>query len=492
MMPRRVALLRELRSVTDALYLPNQFLIVIDSDPPYISREMGKLVPESLQLHVFAHEYWHYLHNLSTVAGFQSFAITQHHVAAFGAAKAFSAAKEGQEAPNTEDGRARMNVEYALYGDPEPQDWSGIGIAEPIAVTGLDEQHDTAQYRASLVPLHHVVVQLEGRTKDGATHPGSMLLGAIALYESVAAYIENHVLASKGQGADDSLPSIPYRVAPLIAQHIVGEHHPYYAAALATLALLDTRPGKAFLDLTRRFRDERRSGRSEVEALDVVVAESQERRNAVCDLVLTQDLPELERINAGRGLSDYAVRYYGSIFRALLELRRRDPLFDLHILLGNPDGLFILFKNVDPCNVLQRYRGGDDDVGRDEIFGFDNTPQTRTESRQASRRAHFTRNSTTCARICSSLARFSTPRPPRIDAHISKRVGSKLELLRPRSAALRLGTHTPGNKTDAGTRSVSRRRTPSLRSVHALKRSERHHAIICLLSWRKQWAGSVS
>src|ERR1041384_5238428 len=89
-MPRRTALLRRLRSHTDAMYLPNQFLIVIDSDPPYILRDLGKLDPSSMQLHVFAHEYWHYLHNLSTIAGFQSLAITQHHVAAF------SAAKQGQ------------------------------------------------------------------------------------------------------------------------------------------------------------------------------------------------------------------------------------------------------------------------------------------------------------------------------------------------------------------------------------------------------------
>src|SRR5258708_13470156 len=124
-MPRRVALLHELRSATDALYLPNQFLIVIDSDPPYISRELGKLVRESLQLHVLAHEYWHYLHNVSTVAGFTPFAITQHHAAAFRAARA-------AKPMSPDDARARMNIEYPLYGVPVPPDWTALASLHPL------------------------------------------------------------------------------------------------------------------------------------------------------------------------------------------------------------------------------------------------------------------------------------------------------------------------------------------------------------------------
>ena len=231
-----------------------------------------------------------------------------------------------------------------------------------------------ADYQGGTVREQHVVVELEGADEAGTVHQGSMLLGAIALYESVAAYVEDRVLASKGQSAGDVLPSIPYRLAPLIVRHIAGEHDPYYAAALATLALLNTHPGKFFLDLVTRFGEERRNGRSDADALDSVIAETKGRRDAVSELILTKDLPELERINAGRGLSDFAVRHYGSILRGLLELRQKEPLFDLHILLGNPDGLFVLFANVDPCNVLQRYRGDSDVIGRDALFGFDLTP----------------------------------------------------------------------------------------------------------------------
>jgi len=347
--------------------LPNRFLIVLDdSNQPYISRELGRLDKDSLQLHVFAHEYWHYLHNVSTVAGFKSFSIEQHHVAAF------SAARQGLPV-NVEDRRSMTVIEYGLYGDAVPPDWPESDPSGSVAVTGVEDGEDAAPYGGKPTVVHHVCVDLSAAFEDGQTHAGTMLFGAIALYEFLAAYVEDHVLALKGQASTDTLPIVPYRLAPLLVDHIAGKVDGYFVAALATLALLDVHPGKAFVMFVRQFAEERDHGVSEEVALASIIKRSQDRRTAVFDTILSQDLPDLERVHSDRGLSEFAVKYYGSMFRGLLELRREEPLFDLHVLLAKPDGLFTLFNNVDPCNMLQRYPGDDEIVERDAIFGFDNT-----------------------------------------------------------------------------------------------------------------------
>ena len=59
------------RATDGGLYVPNHFLITLGGDQLYI---LGSDEVDSRYYHIFMHEYWHYLQNVTTVSGFRSFA----------------------------------------------------------------------------------------------------------------------------------------------------------------------------------------------------------------------------------------------------------------------------------------------------------------------------------------------------------------------------------------------------------------------------------
>ena len=67
------------KSYDSPFYLPNHFIICLDSETPFLVFEADETNRQDNKfLSIFVHEYWHYLHNITTVSGFKSFAFTQH------------------------------------------------------------------------------------------------------------------------------------------------------------------------------------------------------------------------------------------------------------------------------------------------------------------------------------------------------------------------------------------------------------------------------
>lgn len=65
-------------------YTPNQFIIFMSKSTPFIIRKPdGNFEQSDEDFAIFFHEYWHYLHNITTISGFKSFAFSQHILAPF-------------------------------------------------------------------------------------------------------------------------------------------------------------------------------------------------------------------------------------------------------------------------------------------------------------------------------------------------------------------------------------------------------------------------
>ena len=62
------------RQAAEGAYYPDAFSIRIESDPPLINpATLAMRMDDAEDFSTFVHEYWHYLQNLTTVAGFSSF-----------------------------------------------------------------------------------------------------------------------------------------------------------------------------------------------------------------------------------------------------------------------------------------------------------------------------------------------------------------------------------------------------------------------------------
>jgi len=98
-------------------YAPNHFLLTLDVGTPFIVNAVDPSLDDA-HLHVFIHEYWHYLQNVTTVSGFKCFAFTQHLLPPF--SKSLLSAGDGTSAGSTVlslEERAKMATLLALWRD---------------------------------------------------------------------------------------------------------------------------------------------------------------------------------------------------------------------------------------------------------------------------------------------------------------------------------------------------------------------------------------
>lgn len=382
-MSLRSLIKRKLEDAAGA-YQPNHFLITLDAATPFVSGPDDDPKNNNDHLHVFVHEYWHYWHNISTVSGFKSFAFTQHLLAHFASTlleNADGTSKGGlcMDASSASDVATLLRLALDLDGDDAPEpDWAA-DFDLTFTITGTREEDGALSYQGGRkAPNPRSIIEVDVRWPDGRTATDEMVLGSLAVEESVAFLVEEQIRQDLAGTAFEAPPEFPYRVVERVYEHVVGVTAPssYYPAALGTLALLGTHPGPALIAFTRMFKDAVATGAGEDAALQQVIARCQPILQKTIATVLASDLPELVDMHRGRGLLEGALNHVSDLYVRALKRRREQPLFDLDVVFPKAKAQALQDHQVQfpPCDLVQE-RDEPNNFPRDALYSFDPTPE---------------------------------------------------------------------------------------------------------------------
>lgn len=362
------------RKTSLGAYAPNHLLIELGADAPYLH---GGDPPkrDTRHRHIFVHEYWHYLQNVTTVSGFKGFAFTQHVVSHFthslssgdGSSTGNLGIGEHLRVRNATLTRLHLDVD----GDVEPYEAWADDVVDFHIVSVREDRYDQV-FGGRPAPNPLVFVEVECTVDVGGPHTSELLLGTAAIEESVAYLVEERVRSSVGESPEDPPPPLPYLLVQRLLEYVLG-HAPddWVPAALGTLSLLAPHPGKALLFAARAFAVESKRGTPDDEAVEIVCKAFKNQIYHAVSHIERFDLPELVTMHHGRGYMEHALKHIGRTFSTGLHHRLEDPLFDARAVFRPTDvwNLEDLERAYPPCDVLQE-RADDAVSPRDIIYSL--------------------------------------------------------------------------------------------------------------------------
>lgn len=376
--------IRRYRSAEGAYY-PNAFSIRIESDPPLIDPATLAMRTDDVEdFATFVHEYWHYLQNLTTVAGFGSFELfhdlaSRFHHTLVQHADGTSVGSAALDAAHAQSVQELVDILLTKRGEdcPTGVDVAQVDTFEILSIT-IDEPPLTRNGRP--VPLDRVLLAVRVHLKDGTTTDAELQFGDLCLQEGIAYEIDRMVACGgPGTPAVDNSPPFPYLVLRELAQaHSTVEIHRIDLIAIATLALLTTDPPVNFLEMLEDFGARRTAGETTRQALDGIWQDLRPHSEQVIALIIDHDLPSIVAAYQGRGLLQHAVEYLAENYVTLLRRRLQDPFFDLAPFTRNNldrPALERLFRHTLPCDTIQSLAGDEHLVNRDMLVTFGIPPE---------------------------------------------------------------------------------------------------------------------
>lgn len=401
-------------------YTPHQFLITFPKEVPFVSTPTRN--PTREWFHVFAHEFWHYWHNLSTFSGAKQFMVNQQLLALFSRTLGPTADGRSVGASVLGDDQYTVSsllaIDHNVEGDLAPQSsWITDG-GITFEVVGAAIEPGRIQYGDGDVPGDVARLHLEVVPANGNRERATMLLGTAAIEESIALLVEEHVAVMTPGAEFTTPPWFPYRLLEQTLLHLVGRGvPPPHAAGLGTLALLTTHPGPALLELGRRYRlcVEHAEARIPVDvklsihdvALTGVIAATRDIWSKSLEAI-EAELVGIVGMHKDRGLLEQAARYFLGQASTAFQARRQDPIFDVRaVFVDRPIGAVLEFqREFASCDVLQQRDGDEMLLLRDDLVriseeqrdeeGFTPSVYARTfQAQQSFLHAHIDRENGT-------------------------------------------------------------------------------------------------
>ncbi len=233
-------------------YAPNRFLIVLEEGAALLTEAASGLQLDRAHAPTFEHEYWHFLQNVTTLAGFKSFAFSQQFLPLFSRTLAPDGSSKGSLAltdAEREDLQVLLKLLDAFEGDVGPED-----EPDDVVVIQAGTMDAGLTLRGRTAPSEVAKLRLLLRFQTGEERQIEMRLGSCAIEESVAAIVEHEVADALGI-PPDPLPEFPYRVVQRVVEYAVGHSVARrIQAALGTLSLMSVHPGPALLRVTQSYR----------------------------------------------------------------------------------------------------------------------------------------------------------------------------------------------------------------------------------------------
>lgn len=363
-------------STTAGSYFSNAFSIQISEDTSVIDPDTLHVNhDDATTLSIFVHEYWHYLQNLTTVAGFVSLLLQQDLAASFSATLAEGGTSIGSaddeltnEITELIDVRNAREGELELVGH-EPDD------IDCFVIIGVEEAEYSLCLRGQPVPLAKITLNVEIELKDGSKASEQILFGQACVEEGVAYLVDRKVAgAGTGKVGADDAPPFPYWILRELA--VSGGTVDMTAieiASLGTLALLTSDPADMFLSVRDHYAQLRQEEIAVPEALNTVWQNMKPSVEAAIKQIVDVELPGLNAMYAGRGLLESAFDWLTQLYETVLCKRLDDPLFDLRPFSNNAVDkpvLADLLRTVLPCDAHISRLGSMHAVERDVLVTF--------------------------------------------------------------------------------------------------------------------------
>lgn len=340
-------------------YLPNVALIRLSSDAAFWLPQND---PTLDRLNVFVHEYLHYLHNFSTVAGIYGFVAQLRLTALFTSTVGLSGRAYGMSVLLAEEaGQVTSTLQWReyLYGSARPPFNERLyRTGGKLQLIGVRRHQEVLQLCRQEVPLDRTYIDLEVSSSTSPAQPVSIDLGSYVLMESLAFEVEKMISQNHGFDAaklDAQTPMFPYKVCRCLFEGIAGiEPTSELLAKALLLSLQSTNPGAAFVSIAEQFHNTPDSGARQQILTDLTERTTAELRQ--CEHGLRTQILDTEaarfrsRGAAGRGIASMLEHC-----KQYLRLRIEKPYFELDTLAAGPDrDAFVdLLKSCPPCLVLQ-------------------------------------------------------------------------------------------------------------------------------------------
>ena len=374
-------------------YTPNQFFISMSAKTPFIIENSdGDLEQNNAHLPIFLHEYWHFLHNITTISGFTSFSFSQHLLGIF--SKTLSEDRDG-----TSEGSGNLNSD--LQGDiqslldilglqegddkPEGNFERDLIMAQDFKILEIHEHNIENPLDSHKIKAIAIEFQVEIFWND-YTANGEFIFGSYQIEESIAIIVEEIISGIKAE-----VPIFPYRVLEKVFLYKLGRiEKPFIMAALGTLSLMSPYPGPTILNIVNSFALLVWGGMSSEDALSQIIEEAKLNISEISKVVL-RDLDDFVSMHEGRGLLEHALVWLRDMFEKSLKFRKEDPIFDLNAL-QSVEKIQKLHEHFPPCNVLQGSDASEKhsleknmllSFGNEELDNFGHKPTDYLRSLQA-------------------------------------------------------------------------------------------------------------
>ena len=358
-MEEDLSLLEEhLRDGTLGYYKTNLALILLARHASFFLRENE---PTLARWCVFAHEYAHFLHNFSTVAGMYDFIahlrLTRLFVRTVGTIGTSSGSQVLQAAEIAEFAQLQTWRRH-LRGDARcPFDKTYHRREVKTRVTGVKKFPASVALSGQVLAVDEVTVAFKVRSASTEEEECLLHFGSWHIMEALAYEIERIIFIAFGSPpsfVDAHMPAFPYKLGRQVFEHI-SQMEPAAGtlARICVMALQSSDPGAAFFDLATAFAN-RPTAESEDDTLGRLVAIMQTDFNQRGrEIIATTLRPEFD-VFASRGAAGRAIAALGDACCKYVELRTQAPFFEVELFERKMDRDVVLemLRSFPPCPVV--------------------------------------------------------------------------------------------------------------------------------------------
>jgi hypothetical protein len=359
-MSSQFPLLEEQFAGAAGLYATDLALIRLGRDESYWAEGND---PTLDRLAVFVHEYAHYLHNFSTVAGIYGFVTSLRRFRLFANTVDDGGRSHGSVVLKTHElaeyqGTVRFRTHLA--GALTVTRSLRVASNESLEILGWTFHDQRVDLASQAIDLRGVSIQVRAGSPN-ATMEEAFELGSHVLSESLAWEMERILFEAQGAelSALDRVSVWPYKFARFFLEQVTGgQVESSVVAKIALLALQSTDPGVAFVDLAAALRD--RGNRSPADIVEVA------RQQFVSDVtrIQTAMVTSLRKEAEPFQLRTSLYRAFTSLIETaaqLLSLRLQQAFFELNaIARQDGTGLVEMIKSFPPCPIIHLTDAGEE------------------------------------------------------------------------------------------------------------------------------------
>lgn len=350
--------MEELRSQAMGTYTTNNAIIRIKKDYSFWNPDIEH-PPATLAL--FAHEYLHYLHNFSTIAGIYGFVCHLRIAKLFrgtvgedglSIGAAALSADEGVELKHLLAWRSHLFGSHTLVGSDLSQRPDTV-----FDIKSISTRTEHCDLKPLGIELRTPIVEVNFRRGQDHSEHHQIVLGSLAVMESVAWETEKSIFELRKEPIfqyEAMMPAYPYKLPRAIFEHLSGEKpSSNFLSRIGVLSLQTSDPGQEFIGIAQRagtLLKEMDEDAALTQLTNEVMTPFRVRAQDICTFLLVPEFSIYDRLGiVGQGATDLSTKC-----AQYIHLRTESPFFELDALelATDSDSLRKLLISHPPCPIM--------------------------------------------------------------------------------------------------------------------------------------------